>query len=228
MGNKSMTMMELKKELLQNKSCAGGYLISFEAFKNVYEFIHRMIIRNHREVSIVLMNIFPREETAGENTVESGCQILEQTILKSLRREDVAARCADDQYVILLMNADVDQGTFVAQRLIRSCQELDGTGMIEYSFEIYGLNTEQEVKNELGVTYGLHFRDKCCIYNNQWISYCLENHHIDAESYKEGSAMLINRMCLKCGYKWTVQHEEKQDVIRKVWSEGRWWNHPME
>lgn len=223
-----MTVSQLKGQLIQNKSCAGGYLISFNAFIRVYEFIHRMVIRNHKDVSIVLMDIELPDGEQDTALLEKGCVLFEETVLKSLRREDVAARCATSQYAIILMNADLEQGSHVAERLIRSCQEMDETGKLSLSYQIFDLDTDLEEEEELGTEYGQRFRDKCCIYNNQWISYCVENHHIDVDTYQEDHATLINRMCLHCGYKWTVQHEAHQTAIRKVWSEGRWWNRPME
>lgn len=228
MEHTPMTLKELKSKLITSKSCAGGYIVSFEEFIHIYEFIHRMVIRNPRDISIALINLEAQDKTREHEIIEQGCQNLEQSILQSLRREDVAARCSDTQYVIILMHADHEQGSNVAERLMRTCKDINPQLPIEWSFSIYDMDINKEVEDELGTEYGQRFRDKCCIYNNQWISYCVEHHHIDVETYEEKGHTLINRMCLHCGYKWTVQHEDKQDQIRKVWSEGRWWNRPLE
>lgn len=222
--NIPMTLQELKQAFITNKSCAGGYIVSFNAFIRIFEFTHRMIIRNPRDVSIVL---FTFSKVDG-NILEQLCEDFEQTVLRTLRREDVAAKCSDSQYVVMLMNADKEQGGHVAERLIATCMQLDSSINADITYQIYDLNINQEIEEELGTEYGQRFRDKCCIYNNQWISYCVENRHLDVESYQEDGATLINRMCLHCGYKWTVQKEEHQGQIRKVWSEGKWWNHPLE
>lgn len=226
MEHTPMTLTELKSKLITNKSCAGGYIVSFSEFVHIYEFIHRMVIRNPRDISVVLFDI--NTPDGKQETLEQGCKNFEQTMLQTLRREDVAARCSDMQYVVILMNADKEQGANVAERLVRTCRELDPDLPIQLTFRIYDLDINKEVEDELGVQYGQRFRDKCCIYNNQWISYCLEHHHIDVETYEEKGHTLINRMCLHCGYKWTVQQDNPKTQIRKVWSEGCWWNHPIE
>lgn len=227
MENTAMTLTELKGKLVTNKSCAGGYIVSFQEFIRIYDFIHRLVIRNPVDISIVLISIETPDQTDRDDIIEQGCKNLEQAILMSLRREDVAARCSRSQYVILMMHADNEHGNNAADRLVRTCKDIDSKLPVELSYDIYNLDINKEVEAELGAEYGQRFRDKCCIYNNQWISYCVENHHIDAETYEEKGHTLINRMCLHCGYKWTVQHEDNQDQIRKVWCEGRWWNHPL-
>lgn len=216
-------MKEIKDHLYSTSAGAGGYIVSLDEFSSILEFIRRMIVRNPKNISMVLLSVDSTDDDEANHMASLGMDCMEKTILKSLRREDVAARCSASQFTILLINANQSQGSMVIDRLINKCLTNNPELNVKYSFEIFQMDVDHEIEAELGNPYGERFRDKCCIYDSRWISYCIGNKHVDIKIYEEQGKKLINRMCLGCGYRWTIERDPSDENIKVVWCEGDWW-----
>lgn len=99
----------------------GAFQVEYEGFKRIYQFVERCVERSNQEVQIVLftlVSISGREEKLSEMI-----EILSDDIVSALRKGDVATRYSDTQYVVILMDASIQNGRRVAERVKGKCSE---------------------------------------------------------------------------------------------------------
>lgn len=112
----------------------GSYLMDYDNFHHVYNFIRRIVKRSGREVQTILYTLIP--ESANENIEELALasDMLEQAIFTSLRRVDVSTHYSSSQMIVLLMDSNLENGKLVAERIIDYFYSLyAGNVQIEYS-----------------------------------------------------------------------------------------------
>lgn len=102
----------------------GAFLLDFDNFHNVYNFIRRFVERSGRDVQTVLFTLSNKEGAAEPDTeeIETALEMLDKAIYTSLRRIDVSTRYSSRQIIVLLMDANEENGDIVAQRIV-SCFE---------------------------------------------------------------------------------------------------------
>ena len=97
----------------------GAYLLDFDSFHHVYNFIRRFIERSGQNVQTLLFTV--SEVDAQELDVqelEIVLEMLEKAIHTSLRRSDVSTRYSSKQVIVILMNTDTENGDKVANRIL--------------------------------------------------------------------------------------------------------------
>lgn len=113
----------------------GVYHLDFEGFHYVYNFIHRFIDRNNNNVQTLLFTVSPKgniQLDAAE--IEYALELLEQAIYNSLRRSDVTTRYSSKQLIVILMDANNEDGDMVANRILDNFNKLytNGKAQIDY------------------------------------------------------------------------------------------------
>lgn len=96
----------------------GSYILNFESFNNVYNFIRRFVERTKSMVQTLLFTISSESDDYAET--EDALETLEFAVFSSLRRVDVSTRYSSRQLIVILMEADEAGCERVAQRII-SC-----------------------------------------------------------------------------------------------------------
>lgn len=99
----------------------GAFHLAYGEFQKVYNFIARYMGRGTQDVQIVLMTVKGRR---GEGTDISGQEEvmaeLENAISKALRNSDVYTRYSSSQYIVILMDANEENGKMVADRILET------------------------------------------------------------------------------------------------------------
>lgn len=123
--------------LSRSDSGHGAYMLDFDNFNNVYNFLRRFVERDNKKLVSVLFNIMPAKEGEQINQEEAdiALELLDKAIYTSLRRVDITTRYSSVQTMVVLIDANVESGKMVVGRILECFHKLYlGDGVkIEYS-----------------------------------------------------------------------------------------------
>lgn len=137
--SKQVDIEQIQERITDKKGYKGAFQLEYAGFTQICHFIQRSVERSKQKVQMVLFSVRAREgmEQNPENTGKL-LRLLEDTIINSLRKADVANRYNNSQYVILLLDANLSDGGKVAERVINKCQ----SEFMENGYEIvYDIET---------------------------------------------------------------------------------------
>ena len=112
----------------------GAFRVAYDEFQKIYNFISRYVMRNNQKVQTVLLTL--HEGMADSVELESAMIALESSIISSLRKVDVATKYSSSQFVVILMDTDLENGTMVAERIVKSFYQTNAQKGISLSFDI--------------------------------------------------------------------------------------------
>ncbi len=113
-----INLMQLERLIQEKEYATGAYRVEYHSFKRIYHFVSRCMERKSQDAQLVLFTLSSTEDCEKKGGKEENAMlILEKAIAKSLRRGDVATRCGNCQYVVILMNASAENGDMVAARI---------------------------------------------------------------------------------------------------------------
>jgi diguanylate cyclase (GGDEF)-like protein len=95
-------------------------LLNLRAFEEVLQQEHRKAERFNRSYTLVVIDVDNLAQVNEMLGHEAGSQILTSVasaITRSIRNSDVAARLGGDEFIVLLVEADAQTGTAIAQRI---------------------------------------------------------------------------------------------------------------
>ena len=95
----------------------GAFHLAFDEFKNVYDFVLRCVARKKQKVQVVLFTMSPYD-ILGDTSVDEIMQAWEMSLVESLRAVDTGTRYSNSQYMVILMDADIENGKKVAERVV--------------------------------------------------------------------------------------------------------------
>lgn len=109
---------ELKQYINETQRVSGAYSVHYDGFKRIYQFVARCIERTRQDVQIVIYTLSAGEGQIMTNEERADAlDVLGKCIGKVLRRGDVATKYGESQYVVILMDTNVDNGSMVANRV---------------------------------------------------------------------------------------------------------------
>lgn len=118
-GSKMVDLDYLREFMSRADSGRGAYLLDFESFHHVYNFIRRFVERNNHDVQTLLFTVTGVDGQEPDTTeTELALELLEKAIYLSLRRSDVSTRYSSKQVIVILMDANNENGDIVAKRII--------------------------------------------------------------------------------------------------------------
>lgn len=133
----------------------GVFFCEYAVFREIYRLEARRKKRTGSEEYVMLVSIHPDGNIGrilGEEGVRKAMKQLQDTMRISLRMGDVAARCSDTQYIVLLVSCDHKSAAVVAERLTeRFNRHMKKSGMViryelkEVSQEPLRLNGEMKL-----------------------------------------------------------------------------------
>lgn len=136
-AGKSVDLNYLREIMSRADGGNGAYLMEYESFHHVYNFIRRFVERNSHDVSTVLFTAVPATgEEPDVTEVETALELLEKAIYTSLRRVDVSTKYSSKQLVVILMDANAENGELVAQRIVSVFDRLYTGGKIRMEYGI--------------------------------------------------------------------------------------------
>ena len=145
-AGKSVDLHYLREIMGRADAGKGAYLMEYDSFHHVYNFIRRFVERNNHDVSTLL---FTAVSAAGEepdvSEVETALELLEKAIYNSLRRVDVSTKYSSKQLVVILMDANAENSEIVAQRIIGVFNKLYTGGKIRMEYGIAQMDKKGKI-----------------------------------------------------------------------------------
>ncbi len=135
--NKLINLIQLQRLIQEKGHKAGAYKVEYDGFKRIYHFVSRCKERKSQDVQLLLFTVQDSlNREIGNERADKGIRGLEEAVSQSLRREDVATRCGDVQYVAILVNVSYENGTIVAHRIQQKFQDLLGDNSMTLVYEM--------------------------------------------------------------------------------------------
>ena len=115
--------------------------LAYDEFKNIYDFISRYVSRNKHKVQVVLFTMNAVDKRS-EIIMEDVMQFWEDVVSESLRAVDTGTRYSSSQYMVILMDAGIENGSEVAERVIEKFFD-NNSGLREKLKISYDIRTMQ-------------------------------------------------------------------------------------
>ncbi|MBO5166083.1 MAG: diguanylate cyclase [Lachnospiraceae bacterium] len=96
----------------------GAFNVAYDEFKKIYDFVFRCVARKNQKVQIVLFTLRIDGGKVVGNAFDNAMQMLESSIISSLRAMDAGTRYSSSQYIVILMDTNIENGKMVAERVI--------------------------------------------------------------------------------------------------------------
>lgn len=115
----------------------GIFHVQYDEFKKMYNYIARGVVRNHQSVQTVLFTLSINDTASYRKMIpDEAMNVLEAAVASSLRMVDVGTRYSSVQYIVILLDADFENGKKVAQRVMNKFYKLYVSGDVDLSYDI--------------------------------------------------------------------------------------------
>lgn len=142
---KQMDLKSLMRHIAERKYRQGAYAVEYDRFSYIYRFIMRNLERSKQHVQIILITLeVPDGLTQPLVQVEDSLMLLETAIVRSLRRGDVTTRFGPTQQIVILMDATLENGKMVAERIMNKYLSLCGENLIKARYDITEMPLEKK------------------------------------------------------------------------------------
>ena len=138
-----INLLQLQRLVSEKDNDSGAYKVEYGGFKKIYHFVSRCMERKNQDVQLVLFSLSSDEKNTFDDENNKYITSLEEAITKSLRRGDVATRCGNSQFIVILMDANDVNGEMVANRISGKYCDLISDDRVNITYHI------QTVKNDL-------------------------------------------------------------------------------
>ena len=120
-GGGTVTPEELTAQLREENPSMGALVCTYEDFRRFYQAEARSAGRRGDAVHIAILSVTAKNgDSLSERVLRNAMEQLEQNIRRSLRLGDVAAACSASQYVLMLLQANLENSEKVLERITRS------------------------------------------------------------------------------------------------------------
>jgi DNA-binding SARP family transcriptional activator len=124
-GDSSYQISEIQKDIEEDEP-AGVFLCGYPVFKKIYHLEVRRNARSGQPENLVLFTFEPKPEDTPEVAgfrIRQAMNGLEEVLLVCLRSGDVASRCSESQFILLLPTCTKELALLVANRIIAKLYE---------------------------------------------------------------------------------------------------------
>ena len=122
----------------------GAYMLDFDNFHYVYNFIRRIVERHGEDANTILFTL--QNEDADPAEIEQAVELLDRAIFISLRKADVSARYSSRQVIVMLYDSKDNGGEICAKRILSCFQKLY-TGSLSFGYDIVKMENSGLMKN---------------------------------------------------------------------------------
>ena len=120
----------------------GIYKVEYQDFQRIYTYISRGVKRNHQQVQTLLFTLSRDEnESQGLNSQEP-MQTLELAVASSVRMVDIGTRYSNIQYIVILLDTNIENGRKVADRVVKKFYQMYGGRGIMVSYDIQTMHSQ--------------------------------------------------------------------------------------
>ncbi|MBQ5318575.1 MAG: diguanylate cyclase [Oscillospiraceae bacterium] len=143
-ASNSVDLEYLREMMHRNDPGKGAYMLDFDNFHYVYNFIRRVVERHGEDVNTILFTL--QNENADPSEIEQAVELLDRAIFTSLRKADVSARYSSRQVIVMLYDSKDNGGQICAERIL-SCYEKLYTGNLTFGYDIVKMENSGLMKN---------------------------------------------------------------------------------
>ncbi|MBP3350875.1 MAG: diguanylate cyclase [Lachnospiraceae bacterium] len=119
------TLDRIHKLMIQDmEENKGAFHVGYNEFKKMYDFAMRCVARNKRKVQTILFTINMPGNIQDEGKFEQVMDVFTDSVIMSLRNVDTGTRYSSNQYLLILMDSDIEDGKVVAERVIDKFKSL--------------------------------------------------------------------------------------------------------
>ena len=133
------------RDLIEGKmdTSKGAFQVAYDEFQKIYDFVSRCVTRKQQKVQTVLLtlHVMDKQDVSTEE-VEHAMVMLQEAVKDSLRAVDVGTGYSSRQYMLILMDADMENGTMVVERVVSKFYDLYGRNGIELTYDIQTMHPE--------------------------------------------------------------------------------------
>lgn len=119
-----------------NEPEGGVFKVEYQDFQRIYKYISRGVKRNNQQVQTLLFTLTMDENEAQNLDLEEPMKTLELAVASSLRMVDVGTRYSSIQYIVILLDTDIDNGRMVADRVIKQFYKMYGGRGVAITYDI--------------------------------------------------------------------------------------------
>lgn len=119
------------------KDIGGGiFKVEYQDFQRLYTYISRGVKRNHQQVQTLLFTLAKDENGPSQLNAREPMQTLELAVASSVRMVDIGTRYSNIQYIVILLDADIESSRRVADRVVKKFYQMYGGRGITVSYDI--------------------------------------------------------------------------------------------
>lgn len=114
----------------------GAFKVPYEEFENLYAYLSRCVKRKGQQVQTLLFTLGDGEGYPQGGGNEDAMAALEVSVAYSLRMVDVGSRYSSLQYIVILVDTNLENGRMVAERVVNQFYKIYGGGQTQLSYDI--------------------------------------------------------------------------------------------
>lgn len=126
-------------------SGTGAYKVPYEELKSIYTYLSRCVKRKGQMVQTLLFTLGNEGREYLDNEVyEDAMSTLEVATAYSLRMVDVGCRYSSLQYIVILVDTNLENGRMVAERVVNQFYKIYSGSSIALSYDIQSVTVQNE------------------------------------------------------------------------------------
>ena len=114
----------------------GLFRVEYEDFRKMYNYISRSVKRKRQQVQTLLFTLGLNNIRGKEVHPEEAMKTLELAVASSLRMIDIGTQYSSIQYMVILMDVDLENGKRVADRVIKLFYKMYGGRDVAVTYDI--------------------------------------------------------------------------------------------
>lgn len=137
-----LDISQFKEFIKDNQNEPGPIKVNINSFKDIYNFVQRYAQRTEREIVIVLFTIKDLSKEENQSKVDKAMCLLDESVKKSLRKNDVSAEYSHSQYILILMDTNESNCDSILSRIMENWENDNDNQniMLKYDFEMININ----------------------------------------------------------------------------------------
>lgn len=147
-ASNSVDLKYLREMMQRTDTGIGAYMLDFDNFHYVYNFIRRVVERHDEDVNTILFTL--ENENADPNEIEQAVEMLDRAIFTSLRKVDVSARYSSRQVIVMLYDSKENGGQICAERILYCYSKLY-TGPLTFGYDVVKLERSGLMKKHRAI-----------------------------------------------------------------------------
>ena len=120
----------------------GLFKVEYQDFQRIYTYISRGVKKSYKQVQTLLFTLSRDENEIPGSNFQELMQTLELAVASSVRMIDVGTRYSNIQYIVILLDTDMENGRKVADRVVKKFYQMYGGRGIMLSYDIQTMHSQ--------------------------------------------------------------------------------------